>query len=140
MITWKSPEPGDIVWCNFPENQSRQWPGPKARPALVISVEEFGDNTTVVHVVPGTSQGLDHLYAGEATITRLMNPAAYKQAGLTLDTKFQFASMMELDWSEPWFKAPPHRPHGNTPKLGTLHASLVRRFFAAHQAVNTDES
>jgi len=36
--TWILPAPGDIVWRTFPEVPNSE-PGPKPRPAIVLSVE-----------------------------------------------------------------------------------------------------
>jgi len=33
-----------------------------------------------------------------------------------------------------WFSVPPAAPHGQSPKLGTLHPSLVRALEAAYRA------
>jgi len=38
-IWYGAPAPGDIVWCRFPQD-GVPGPGPKARPALVLSVGE----------------------------------------------------------------------------------------------------
>ena len=43
---WEHPDPGDIVWCRFPQ-QPRDVSGPKPRPALVISVTEHADGIAV---------------------------------------------------------------------------------------------
>ena len=51
---WPPPEPGDIVWCRFPQ-RPRDVPGPKPRPALVISVTEHQDGYAIM-VAYGTSQ------------------------------------------------------------------------------------
>jgi hypothetical protein len=53
---------------------------------------------------------------------------------LAYDTKFDFKTMVGLPWSERYFKVPPRSPHGNTPKLGTLHATVVRAVEAAYRA------
>jgi hypothetical protein len=129
---WALPAPGDIVWCWFPEVPGME-PGPKPRPALVMRVacKEDGD---VLSVVYGTSKNLQQLRRGEFAITRDQHPSAYALAGLAYDTKFDFKTMVELPWSERYFKVPPRSPHGNTPKLGTLHATLVRAAEAAYRA------
>ena len=130
--TWKLPAPGDIVWCLFPEIPGME-PGPKPRPALVLSAESREDGG-VVSVVYGTSRHLNHLRAGEAAITRDKHPAAFALAGLAYDTKFDLKAVVELPWSDRYFKVVPGRPHGNTPQLGTLHATVMRAFALAHQA------
>lgn len=130
--TWKLPAPGDIVWCSFPEVPDTE-PGPKPRPALVMSVETFDDGD-LVGVVYGTSKHLNRLKTGEVSITKALHPAAYELAGLAYDTKFDFNVIVELPWSDRYFKVPPGRPHGNSPKLGTLHATVARAFALAHQS------
>ena len=133
MAPWRPPTPGDIVWCRFPHLPGRS-PGPKPRPALVCVVEERDDGVAVT-VAYGTSQGLGRLYRGEFAITRLGHAAAYLSAGLSYDTKFDFRQSIALPWNADYFAVPPHSPHGQHPKLGSLHASMVRAAQAAHQAV-----
>ena len=129
---WALPAPGDIVWCLFPEVPGME-PGPKPRPALVIRIahKEDGDVLSVVYC---TSQNLHPLRRGEFAITRDQHPNAYALAGLAYDTKFDFKVIVDLPWSERYFKVPPRSPHGNTPKLGTLHATVVRAVEAAYRA------
>lgn len=126
-----APAPGDIVWCRFPERQLRG-PGPKPRPALVLAVREFEERPIAV-VAYGTSRKLDQLYAGEFAITPT-EWSAYEAAGLSAPTKFNFARTSELDFNGVWFAVPPGAPHGQNPKLGILHPSLVRRAKAAYDA------
>lgn len=129
---WKLPAPGDIVWCLFPEVPDVE-PGPKPRPALVMGVERRVDGD-LLSVVYGTSQKLTRLKAGEVAITQIRHPAAYALAGLAYDTKFDFKVIVDLPWSDRYFKIPPRSPHGNSPKLGTLHATVMQAFAAAYSA------
>jgi hypothetical protein len=129
---WPLSAPGDIVWCRFPE-LPRQAPGPKPRPALVLEVIEREDGVEIA-VVYGTSQRVDKLSAGEFAVTRVGNAAAYKAAGLSHDTKFDFKPTARLAWSEEFFAVPPGAPHGQKPLIGTLHASTIRAAAAAHAA------
>ena len=80
---------------------------------------------------------LMRLKIGEVTITQAKNPAAFKLAGLAYDTKFDFKVIVDLPWSDRYFKVsvrnPPHR---NTPKLGTLHATMLRVVEAAYRAAS----
>ena len=125
------PRPGDIVWCRFPEELPG--PGPKPRPALVLQVGETGGRP-VVEVAYGTSRKVDQLYAGEFAIS----PAdgdAFDAAGLSHATKFNLARTFELDYNDTWFGVAPGAPHGQGPKLGLLHPSLVKRARAALNAV-----
>ena len=133
MTGWAPPTPGDIVWCRFP-NLPRRSPGPKPRPALVCSVAEHEDGAAVT-VAYGTSQGLHRLYKGEFAITKQSHPAAYGCAGLSFDTKFDLRQRVELPGNADFFAVPAHSPHGQNPKLGSLHASMMRAVQTAYQAV-----
>ena len=126
-----APAPGDIVWCRFPERKL-SGRGPKLRPALVLRIGE-ADGHPVVEVAYGTSQKVDSLYAGEFAITPSDGPA-YEAAGLSFQTKFNLRETFELDFNEEWFALAPGTPFGQTPKLGVLHPSLMRRARAASEA------
>ncbi len=129
---WSAPAPGDIVWCLFPELPDSN-PGPKPRPALVLSVEHLEDGC-IVRVAYGTSQKLDRLKTGEVAIKQAQHPAAYALAGLSYDTKFDFKAIVEVPWTDRYFKAPPKSRYGNNPKLGTLHATVLRAVESAYRA------
>jgi hypothetical protein len=79
-----------------------------------------------VSVAYGTSQKTDRLYSGEFKISKSDHPAAYASAGLSYDTKFDLRNVLELPFNNTYFSVPPHAPHGQIPKLGTLHPSMVR--------------
>ena len=128
------PRAGDIAWCRFPQDRLPK-PGPKPRPALVLRVGEYQGHP-VVEVAYGTSQKVDSLYAGEFAITPA-DQAAYEAAGLSYATKFNLAETFELDFNDTWFSVAPGAPCGQTPKLGVLHPSLVRRVQAAAGAVKS---
>jgi hypothetical protein len=129
---WPAPEAGEIVWCVFPENR-RITPGPKPRPALVMTVFEDDAPHFVVKVAYGTSKKISPLRSGEFVITDI-DAAAYKLAGLSFNTKFSFHQCVELPFNSDWFKVPPSAAHGQTPKLGVLHPSLMQRVRAAWEA------
>jgi hypothetical protein len=133
---WTAPSPGDIVWCRFP-HLPKPTPGPKPRPALVCDVTEREDGVAVT-VAYGTSQGLNRLHAGEFAITKLSHRAAYDSAGLSFDTKFDLRQSVELPWNMAFFAVPPQAPHGQHPKLGSLHASMMRTAQAAHRVLQDD--
>jgi len=122
---WPAPDAGEIVWCHFPENRGIE-PGPKPRPALVVKVFDDQASHFVVLVAYGTSQKTDRLRRGEFLIAD-RESAAYQLAGLSYSTKFSFHATVELPNSSEWFKVPPGAPHGQTPKLGVLHPSLMKR-------------
>jgi hypothetical protein len=79
-----------------------------------------------VSVAYGTSQKTDRIYSGEFRISKSEHPAAYASASLSYDTKFDLRSVLELPFNDAYFLVPPHAPHGQIPKLGTLHPSMVR--------------
>jgi hypothetical protein len=120
------------VWCRFPYLPSRT-PGPKPKPALVLEVE-VRDDGVVVQVAYGTSQHLSRLKVGEFAMVRATNPAAYALAGLSFNTKFDLKVKVDLPWTDEFFAVPPMPRHGQTPKLGTLHVSLMNALRAAHEA------
>ena len=129
---WPKPEAGDLVWCHFPHLPKVE-PGPKPRPALVFEVTERKPHFRVT-VVYGTSQKTASLRRGEF-LMRKDSSAAFKVSGLSFETKFSFAAMVELDYSDTWFKVPPHAPYGQTPKMGILHAVYAKAAQSAYGAV-----
>ena len=129
---WKSPDPGDIVWCRFPQ-RPRDIPGPKPRPAQVVSVTEHEDGAMVT-VAYGASQKVGRLIAGEFAIRKAENKTAYEMTGLSYDTKFDLRNKVDLPWNDKFFAVPPNSEHGQTPKLGSLHIGLMRIIQAAAKA------
>lgn len=129
---FEPPRVGDIVWCRFPRNRV-PGPGPKSRPALVLRAGEASGHTVVL-VAYGTSRKVDRLYTGEFAILS-SDGAAFAASGLSYPTKFDLGETFELDYNDIWFGVPPNAPHGQTPKLGMLHPSLLRRAAAAAGAV-----
>lgn len=129
---WEAPDPGDIVWCRFPQ-RPRDVPGPKPRPALVLAVTEHEDGI-VVTVAYGTSQRMQQLVSGEFAIRKAEHKAAYDLAGLSYDTKFDLRNRVDLPWNDTFFGVPPNPVHGQTPKLGSLHIAMERALKAAVKA------
>ena len=133
MVTWwTEPTAGEIVWCHFP-NQVH--PRAKPRPALILTVFDDDAPQFTVRVCYGTSQRTTKLYRGEFSILRDRDPAAFESAGLSYDTKFDLRKIVDLPYSSDWFSVPPAAPHGQRPKLGMLHPSLIRALQAAYGAV-----
>lgn len=128
---WAEPAAGEIVWCHFPDDIH---PRPKPRPALVLAVFDDDAPQFTVRVAYGTSQRTTRLHRGEFSILHERNPAAYAAAGLSYDTKFDLKQVLDLPYNTEWFSVPPAAPHGQTPKLGVLHPSLVRAVQAAFRA------
>lgn len=134
-LWWPEPAAGDIVWCYFPDGVH---PRSKPRPALVLVVFDDDAPEFTVRVAYGTSQRTTALYAGEIAILKSNHPAAYAAANLSFDTKFDLRRILDLPYSADWFSVPPAAPTGQTPKLGTLHPSLVRAVQAAFRAASDE--
>ena len=133
MKWWPEPAAGDIVWCHFPDNIH---PKPKPRPGLIVSTKEDDEGKIFVSVAYGTSQRTNRLFCGEFRITKNEHPVAYNSAGLSYDTKFDLRNTLELPFNEVYFSVPPNAPHGQIPKLGTLHPSMVRIAAAAFAVIS----
>jgi len=131
MRWWPEPTAGEIVWCHFPDHIH---PKPKARPGLIVATKEDDEGMIFVSVAYGTSQRTNRLYSGEFRIAKSEHPAAYAAAGLSYDTKFDLGKALDLPFNDAYFSVPPHAPHGQTPKLGMLHPSMVRIAAAAFEA------
>jgi len=131
MHWWPEPAAGDIVWCHFPDYIH---PKPKPRPGLIASTQIDEEGQLFVTVAYGTSQKTDRLYSGEFRISQSEHPIAYASAGLSYNTKFDLSKMLDLPYNDDYFSVPPHAPHGQTPKLGILHPSMVRIAAAAFAA------
>lgn len=130
---WPQPLAGDIVWCYFPQDLAVT-PADKPRPGLILEV--YSDRAPLygVLVAYGTSQKVTQLYSGEFAITA-QDGAAFHIAGLSYPTKFNLKRRIELPFNGIYFEVPPGAPFGQSPKLGTLHPSLMRRVGAAWAAV-----
>jgi hypothetical protein len=129
---WPQPLAGDIVWCHFPDDMTVT-PADKPRPGLILEV--YSDNAPqyAVLVAYGTSQKVNQLFSGEFAITA-QDGSALMIAGLSYPTKFNLKRRVELPYIETYFQVPPSAPFGQSPKLGTLHPSLMRRVGAAWAA------
>ena len=125
---WSEPGAGEIAWCHFPDNVNLR---PKPRPALILAVFDDAPPQFEVQVAYGTSRRTTTLYRGEFAIRRAHSPIAFAAAGLSYDTKFNLRQALVLPYTTEWFSVPPASPHGHSPKLGTLHPSLVRAVQAA---------
>lgn len=131
---WKQPVAGDLVWCFFPQDEQLE-PGPKPRPGLLLKVRRVlgEDQQFAVEVAYGTSQKVEILYSGEFLISRA-DADAFQLSGLSYPTKFDLSKIAELPYNDQWFAIPPRPRHGQIPKLGTLHPSLMPRLRAAREA------
>jgi hypothetical protein len=107
-------------------------PGPKPRPALVVDTGRLRGEPAV-EAIYGTSRKLDRLYPGEFSITQ-EDGDAFTASGLSYPTKFDTARSVFLPYNDEWFAVPAGAPYGQTPTLGVLHPSLVKRARAAFNA------
>jgi len=107
-------------------------PGPKPRPALVVDIGRLRGEPAV-EVIYGTSRKLERLYRGEFSITE-EDGDAFTASGLSYSTKFDTARSVFLPYDDEWFAVPAGAPYGQTPTLGVLHPSLVKRARAAFNA------
>ncbi|EHX7971864.1 type II toxin-antitoxin system PemK/MazF family toxin [Escherichia coli] len=125
------PEPGDIVWCYFPQVPGE--PGPKPRPSLVVKVAEE-DNA--VMVVYGTSQKTDRIYGTEFVIRTV--DAGFAISGLAHDTKFDMSTLIKLPYNSDWFNLAPMKSGEapTSPVMGALHPAYIPALKLAHQKVN----
>ncbi len=81
----------------------------------------------------GTSRKAGALYAGEFAISP-SDRVAFAAAGPSYPTKLNLRETFELDFNDTWFAVPPGALHGQNPKLGVLHPSLMRGVAAAARA------
>lgn len=130
---WPQPTAGEIVWCHFPDHIN---PKAKPRPGLILSVKQDTDNQFFVAVAYGTSHKTTRLFSGEFRIANGERAAAFASAGLSYDTIFDLRNVLELPFNDAYFSVPPYAPHGQIPKLGTLHPSMVRIAAAAFSAAS----
>lgn len=114
------PEPGDIVWCYFPQLPEK--PGPKPRPALVIKVAE-DDNA--VMVVYGTSQKTNRIFPTEFILRT--GDSGFTVSGLAYDTKFDMSTLIKLPYTSEWFDLAPIKSGQPTtsPVMGILHPAYL---------------
>ena len=129
---WRQPLAGDIAWCYFPRELQVE-PAEKPRPALILTVYDDEAPEFGVQVAYGTSKRVTTPYAGQFAITHA-DCEAYRASGLSYDTKFNLARRLNLPFNDEYFRVPPGARHGQQPKLGVLHPSLVRRAAAAFEA------
>ena len=59
-------------------------------------------------------------------------------AGLSYDTKFNLRELVWLPYNATCFTVPPAAPHGQQPRLGLLHPSLMQAAHAAYHAARAD--
>ena len=136
MHWYQPPQPGDIVECRFPQDKFPA-PGPKNRPALVISVNEFevsGQVQADVTLAYGTSVVLP-VRAGHFLLSH-----KFRGAGLARDTKFDLTNQCTLPFNDVWFCAAPGTPANTEPKRGKLPleiAAVKKAFIAALRAAQS---
>jgi hypothetical protein len=101
-----------------------------------VGISEGGKRA--VRVAYGTSKNVNEKFRGEFEITP-DDGIAFALSGLSLPTKFNLRKWFFLEYTDRWFRVPANPRHGQTPKLGTLHSSLMRRAEAAYAAAAEPE-
>ena len=86
-----------------------------------------------VRVIYGTSQRTDEVAATEFVVRR-GDASAYALAGLSFSTKFCFNNVAVLQYTDLWFTVAPGTPPKPDPRMGSLHASLVKEAERAFRA------
>jgi hypothetical protein len=112
LARWPRPQPGDIVWCRFPQDLVPR-PGPKPRRALVLAVGDI-EGDTAVEVAFGTSQRTHRLHRAEF----LIGPDdgdAFRIAGLSHPNQFDLAKRLELPCTSERCAVAPGIPCGQAP-------------------------
>jgi hypothetical protein len=109
-------------------------PAAETANSLILAVFDDDAPHLEVPVAYGTSQRTTTLHRGEFTIVRERNLVAYEAAGLSYGTKFDLKQTLDPPYMTEWFSVPPAAPHGQSPRLGILHPSLVRALEAAYRA------
>ena len=136
IAAFQPPEPGDFVWCRFPEDRQLK-PAPKPRPVLVLAVghHETDFALPMVRVAAGTSRKTApaDTFPWELVIER-DEGGPFKASGLSYTTKFNVRNTLELPYTATFFEPPPHRPFGKTPKLGVLHPTYMAALRSAAMA------
>lgn len=137
---YPGPEPGDILWCRFPEVEGIR-PGPKPRPCIAswISDAPEAGQPFRVRVIYGTSSFRGPPRPTEFDIDPVEHPAAYLHAGLSKATRFDLAKAVVVNYDDMYFSLAPNgnRVPGPTPRLGVLHPSRYRALQEADRAVAT---
>lgn len=100
-------------------------PGPKPRPALVLSVMD-SERPVRVRVAYGTSQKLTPVRKGDFVVDE-NNLVAYLASGLSYPTRFVLSRVLVLPYTSLWFERAPLAGSlfAPCPKLGVLHATLM---------------
>ena len=133
------PEPGDVLWCRFPEIEGIK-PGAKPRPCIVLWVSDPPSAPDIpyrVRVVYGTTKIRGKALPHEADIDPVSNPSAYQASGLAYPTRFNFKKLVVVNYDDMFFE---RAPRGGkvaplpSPRMGTLHPSMMRAFSAAYSA------
>ena len=103
----------------------------------IIGAPTDDDLKTIREFLTNLLQSIEVAGGNDSLSGLVDNPAAYAAAGLSYDTKFNLGKVLELPFNDVFFSVPPHAPHGQIPRLGTLHPSIVRFAAAAFAAASS---
>lgn len=133
-VAFAPASPGDFLWCWFPHDR-RLVPAPKPRPALALAVGVHEDDPgqSMIRIAAGTSRKVElHQILAWEFLLHPDDGIAYTDSGLSYPTKFNLRNTLELPLTKTYFGPPPHRPFGDSPKMGVLHPSLIKRLKAVY--------
>ena len=125
------PAPLSIVWCSFPDHLHPDQPGPKQRPALVLSARYActpPDGRMVVRVVYGTSKLKSDKRPHDFTIE---NYGSRLICRLPQATRFDLDQVLWLPWARPFFVT---RGEDPTPVISVMPKSIQQDFAWLMQA------
>ena len=125
------PAEGDILLAKFPQVENLGSPGPKPRPAVVLSIS-VTDNAVIVAY--GTSVRTDKLFSGEFVLDP--SDPGFSLSGLSYRTKFDLNRVVRLPFDSDWF-TPVSSVYVSSPlpKIGTLHPSYAAAYLAAEAQI-----
>jgi len=116
-ITSHTPQPGDIVSCYFPFDESPKRPGPRPRPGLVMGLRHDAA-ILFLDVAYGTSQCVEELQPPDLAV---LAEEDWKKAGLHMPTKFVIGRRRMLPYVHGFFRAEKR----GSPILGSLPAPTL---------------
>lgn len=133
------PDPGDIVWCKWPQRENRGQPGPTVRPTLIREARVNEDPDTghqfgSLIVSYGTGEFEPHVH--EEIDLVISDMAEARNLGLHKPTRFSLApnDKKHLFWCEEYFVSQGYQRAQNVvigrlgPKqVERMRACLVRR-------------
>lgn len=132
------PEPGDLVWCKWPQKEKPGQPGPVARPTLVRETSIFEDGSTGTQYGAVTvSYGTGNYDAHHIGVDLIIGPTLRARAlGLHKTTRIDLSPWNKkmLIWCREFFVPPDYMAKANItigrleePEIEQMKRCLVAR-------------